>query len=107
MHRVERLEAGHLVGVEGVIAGKGAEDGQVDGIVVIGARGQRGVEDHLTGSDVTDTERITEGEGVLGQGAGLVGAQHIHTGEFLDGDQPADHRLLLGEQSRPDGHRHR
>jgi hypothetical protein len=44
---------------------------------------------------------------VLRQGAGLVGTQHVHAGQFLDGDQLAHDRLLLGEQARADCHRHR
>ena len=44
---------------------------------------------------------------VLRQGAGLVGTQHVHAGQFLDGDQLAHDRLLLGEQARTDRHRHR
>lgn len=108
MHWVERLKVSHLVAGQRAIVRKGTEDGQVDRVVVVGARRQRGSEDHVLGADAVDAERYAQGERVLGQGARLVGAQHVHTGEFLDGDQLADDRLLLGEQSSPpDSHRHR
>ena len=36
--------------------------------------------------------------------AGLVGTEHVHAGEFFDGDQTADDGLFPGEQAR--AHRH-
>jgi hypothetical protein len=53
------------------------------------------------GGDVVDAERVAERQLVLGQGAGLVRAQHVHAGQLLDRDQPADDGLLLGEQRAP------
>ena len=47
VHRVERLEVNHLVALQGVIAFQAAQNGQVDGVVIVRARGERGVEDHL------------------------------------------------------------
>jgi hypothetical protein len=55
------------------------------------------MEDDLLSGGVLDAERVAQRQLVLGQGAGLVRAQHVHTCEFLDGHQPGDDRLLLGE----------
>ena len=52
VHRVERLEVDHLVALQRLVVVQAAEDGQVDGVVVVGARRQRGVEDDLLGGDV-------------------------------------------------------
>ena len=73
----------------------------------IPARRQRGMEDHLFSGDIVYTERIAQRQLVLGQGAGLVGAQHVHARQFLDGHQPAHNRLFPGEQARADRHCHR
>ncbi len=92
---------------EGVSVGQAGQDGSVDGVVVVGAGGQRGVQDDLLGGDVIDAERLAQGQGVLGEGAGLVRAEHVHTGQFFDGHQVADNHLFLGEQACSDGHGHR
>jgi hypothetical protein len=42
-HRVERLEMSHLVARQRPVVVQAAQDGQVDGVVVIGAGRQRGV----------------------------------------------------------------
>lgn len=76
------------------------KNGQVDGVVVVRARCQCAVEHDLSGGDARDAVRLAQGERVLGQRAGLVGAQYVDAGEFLDRDQPADDRLLFGEQPR-------
>ena len=56
---------------------------------------------------VADGVGIAQGELVLGQGPGLVRAEHVHPGQLLDGHQPADDGLLRGEHPGPDRHRHR
>ena len=56
---------------------------------------------------MADGEGIAQGELVLGQGPGLVRAEHVHAGQLLDGHQPADDGLLRGEHPGTDGHRHR
>ena len=61
----------------------------------------------VAGVTLSTAERCAQRQRVLGQGAGLVRAQHVDAGQFLDGDQPADDGLLLGEQPCADGHRHR
>ena len=59
------------------------------------------------GVDALHGEQLAQCELVLGQGAGLVRAQHVHARELLDGYEPAHDRLLLREQARADRHRHR
>ena len=71
------------------------------------SRGQCAGEDDLVGGDLIQAERIAQRQLVLRQSAGLVGTQHVHAGQFLDGDQLAHDRLLLREQARADSHRHR
>ena len=44
---------------------------------------------------------------VLGQGAGLVRAQHVHARQLLDRREPADHRLFRRQQPGAHGHGHR
>ena len=107
MHRIERLEMDHLIALQSLLVLQAAEHGQIDGVVVVRARRQRGVENDLLGGNIVHAERIAQRQLVLGQGAGLVRAQHVHAGQFLDGHQPAHDRLLLGEQARADRHRHR
>ena len=41
MHRVERLEMNHLIALQGLIVFQAAEHGQIDGVVIVGARRQR------------------------------------------------------------------
>src|SRR5476651_927064 len=43
-----------------------------------------------------DIDVVLEDDLVLGQGAGLVGAQHVHGAEVLDGVQALDHHLAPG-----------
>ena len=52
-----------------------------------------------------DHHRLAERELVLRQGAGLVGAEHVDAGEFLDGDEARDDRLEPRETLG--AHRHR
>ena len=107
VHRVERLEMDHLVAFQGLIVFQTAEHRQVDGVRILRARGQRGVEDDLIGRDAAHAERIAQRQLVLGQGAGLVRAQNVHARQFLDGRQPGHDRLFFGQQARADRHGHR
>ena len=84
-----------------------AQHGEIDGVVVLRPRGQRAGENELVGGDLVQAERIAQRQLVLRQGAGLVGTQHVHAGQFLDGDKLAHDRLLLREQACTDRHRHR
>ena len=107
MHRVERLEMDHLIAFQCLIVFQAAQHGQVDGVLIFRARCQRGVEDDLIGRDAVHAERIAQRQLVLGQGAGLVRAQHVHARQFLDGRQPGHNRLFFGQQARADRHGHR
>ena len=107
MHGVERLEMNHLIGLQGFLVFQAAQDGQINGVVIVRARRQRASEDDLLGGHIVHAERIAQCQLVLGQGAGLIRAQHIHARQFLDGHQPAHNRLFLSEQVRADRHRHR
>jgi hypothetical protein len=44
-------------------------------------------------TEVRDDDRLAEGEPVLRQSAGLVGAQHVDPGKLLDRDQTGNDRL--------------
>ena len=94
-----------LIALEGVLVFHATENRQIDGVLVLGARGQSRSEHDLLSGNLIDRERIAERQLVLGQGAGLVGTQHVDARQFLDGHQLADDRLLLGQQTR--AHRHR
>ena len=104
-----------VVAIQRVFVLEAGQDGQIDGIVIVGAGRQRTAKNNVLGRYALDAEGVTEGQLVLGQRAGLVGAQNIDTGQLLDGDQLADDDLLLGEQTRArrhgdrqhGGHRHR
>ena len=96
-----------LIGLQRRLVLQAAQHGEIDGVVVLRARGQGAGEDKLIGGDLIQAERIAKRQLVLRQGAGLVGAQHVHAGQFLDGDQLAHDRLLLREQPGADRHRHR
>ena len=105
MDRVERLEVEHLVSRDGLAVLQAAEHRQVDRVLVLGARGQRRLEDHLLGGGSGDREGLAQRQLVLRQRAGLVRAEQVHARQFLDGHQPADDRLPLGEDAGPDRHR--
>ena len=106
MHRIKGLEMDHLITFQRLFVFQSAQNGQINGVVIVRARRQRGIEDDLFGRDIVHAERIAQRQLVLGQGAGLVRAQHIHARQFLDGHQPAHNRLFFGEQARADRHRH-
>lgn len=53
-----------------------------------------------------DREMPSHGENVLGQAAGIVRAEHIHTCQFLDGGQPGHDGSLLRQQARSHRHGH-
>jgi hypothetical protein len=74
MHRVERLEMDHLVAFQGLIIFQSAQHGQINGVVIVRARRQCSVEDHLIGGDIVDTERVAQRQLILCQSAGLVRA---------------------------------
>ena len=96
-----------LIGLQRLFVLQAAQDREIDRVVVRRLRSQCAGEDELIGGDRIQTERIAKRQFVLGQGSGLVGAQHVHARQFLDRDQLAHDRLFLGEQAGADRHRHR
>ena len=58
----------------------------------------------MLGGGPGDREWIAQCQLVLRQRAGLVRTEHVHACQFLDGHQPADDRLPLGEDAGPDRH---
>ena len=72
MDRVERLEVQDLVTLDGLTVLESAEHRQVDRVLVLGARGQRRLEDHLLGGGSGDREWVAQCQLVLRQRAGLV-----------------------------------
>ena len=60
MHRVERLKMSDLIAFQRLIVFQAAQDGQIDGVVIVGARRQRGIEDDLLGGNFVHAERIAE-----------------------------------------------
>ena len=107
VHRIERLEVQYLVALQNLVIFHAGQYGQINGVVIVRTRGERAIEDHLIGCDFADTERISERQLVLGQSAGLVGAQHVNARQLLDRHQFADDCLFLGKQARADRHRDR
>ena len=86
-------------------------------------RGQHRLVDHVTGAGPGRQPRPphhvvgveapsaadgpTDLEAVLGERAGLVGAQDVHAADLLHRGEVADHGVLAGQLRRADGHRHR
>ncbi len=106
-----RIEGGETRG--GETGGCGAWHGlrgvhrQIDGVAVVGLAGERSVQIQRGGVGRSQQQRLAQSELVLRQGAGFVGAQHIHRGQFLDGFQPRDDGLFFGERQRAQRHGHR
>ena len=74
VHRIERREVNDLVALQSFGILDAFQHGQIDGVVIVGARCERGVEDDLRGRLSFHTERITERQLVLRQGAGFIRA---------------------------------
>ena len=66
-----------------------------------------GVFQHVIGFRAPDVGMVGEKYPVLGQRPGLVGAQHIHRAEVLDGVQALDDDLASGQDYRALGQRRR
>ena len=98
---------GHPISLERIALFQAAQYGQINDVLVFRARCQGRVEDDFVTGDVVHAERLTQRQPVLGQGTGLVRAQHVHARQFLDGRQPGHNRLFSGQQARADGHGHR
>jgi len=85
MHRIEWLEMDHLITLQCLLVFQAAQNGQINCVVIIPARRQRGRENDLFGGDIVHAERVAQRQLVLCQGAGLIRAQHVHARQFLDG----------------------
>ncbi len=83
------------------------EDGQFDRIIVLEPRRKDGHQEQLPLLVVGEHDRFGDTHLVSGEGASLVGAQHVHAGKLLYGNQTADDRFLAGQVCGADGHRHR
>ena len=103
-YRIEWNEVGLTVGLQRVGVLERRDDRAVDGIAVVGFGGERAGEHDLLCSLGRDQDRLAHGELVLGQRAGLVRAQDIDAGHFLDGGEPRYDRLLLGQRERAQRH---
>ena len=78
-NRVERLEVGHLKPVQRLVVFQAAENRQIDGVIVIVARdASAALTMTCSGATPLSGEGLAERQFVLGQGAGLVGAEHVH-----------------------------
>ncbi len=97
----------HLIILQLLFVFHAAQNSQINRIVVFLARSQRSRQDDLLGGNIIDAERIAQSQFVLRQRAGLIGAEHVHARQFLDGHQTAHNRLFFREQPRTDRHRHR
>ena len=58
---------------------------QVDGVPVFGAGSENCAAEHLLAAASPDNIRLSHGEPVLGKCTGLVGAEDVHSRQFLDG----------------------
>ncbi len=83
-----------------------ADNGSVDGILVLGSRSVGGESD-----DVVDVGPVrveldelgVDGKLVGGEGTGLVRAENVDTGELFDGSDTGNNGLVLGELLSTDG----
>ena len=105
--RIEGLEMDDLELIQGLVPFEPEADGLVDGVGGVGPRSQGGGEDHLVRRGPGQAEGLAQGQPVLGEGSGLVGAEHVHAGQFLDGHQAAHHGLLFRQEPGAHGHGHR
>ena len=104
VHRVKGFEMKHLVALQRFIILHAANHRQINGVLVFRPRSERAEEDGLGRGNAIHGKGIAQGQLVLGQGAGLVGAQHIDARQFLNGGEPRHDGFLLRQQTR--SHRH-
>jgi len=82
-------------------------DGKLDGVVCTGLRGEEGRQEDVLVCLVGGEVRVSHGELVEGEGAGLVRAENGDASQLLDGGETLDNDVLLGELLRANGHRDR
>lgn len=82
------------------------EESLVDSIntLLLAGSSQAGSEHEVLGLNTGDGVRLRQGELVLGQGTGLVGAENLDTSQRLNSRQLLDDSLLLGEVGSTDSH---
>jgi len=102
--RVERREVVDPIAVQRARFRQRAEHSRIDGVRLVAVRGQRCRQQHALRVGVAERGYPSHRELVLGQGAGLVGAEHVHTRHLLDGDQPRDDGFHARELLGADGH---
>ncbi len=103
-HRVEGGEELVGPGLGGVRVLQALDDAGVDRVVVLEARGEGAGEDDVLGVGGGEQDRVAELQLVLGQRAGLVGAEDVDAGHLLDGGEAGDDRLLLREREGAERH---
>jgi hypothetical protein len=103
-YRIEWDEIGLTVGLQRVGVFERRDDRAVDCIAVVGFGGERAGEHDVLRILGRDQDRLAHGELVLGERAGLVGAQDVDAGHFLDSGEPRYDRLLLGQRERAQRH---
>lgn len=107
---VKGVEVDNLVlGEDGLGAGvvlEGLEESLVNSIntLLLAGSSKTGSEHQVIGVDAGNSERLSEGKLVLGQGTGLVRAKNLNTSERLNGRELLDNGLLLGEVGSTDSH---
>src|SRR3954452_11588142 len=82
------------------------QESLVDGIdtLLLAGGSQASSQHEILGINTSDSVRLSEGELVVGQSTGLIGAKNLNTSERLNGRQLLDDGLLLGEISGTDSH---
>ncbi len=74
MHWIEWLKMDHLIVFQRIFVFQATKNSQINGIVIVRARCQRSIENHLFGWNIVHAEWIAQRQLVLGQGASLVRA---------------------------------
>jgi len=106
-HGIEGLKAGDGEGGEPVFETLPLlrlDDRDVDGVPVLLTGGEEGGKQDVILPEPLERDDLGKGEPVLRDRPGLVGAEDVHPGHLLDGDEPADDGLLPGKRRRPHGH---
>ncbi len=85
VHRIEGHKVKHLAALQFLVILHAANHRQVDGVLVFRAGGKRSPENHVPGGDAVYAERIAQCEFVLRECAGLVRAENVYAGQFLNG----------------------
>ena len=92
-----RLESGGVS--EAVVEGDGR-------LIVVVEGGEHAAHDFLEGvvDEVVEDHDVVDGHASVGDGAGLIEAEHVDAGEHFQGIEVLDERLLFGEAHDADRH---